>query len=111
MNSHNQSEARFATIVEAFAETPSVTHSKHGSRLFGSSALKVHDKIFAMVSLAGQFVGKLPKARVDQLVTSGKGERFDMNRGRPMKEWFEVRSESAEEWLQLTREALEFVGS
>jgi hypothetical protein len=38
--------------------------------LFGSSALKVHGKIFAMVSSAGQFVVKLPEARVDQLVAT-----------------------------------------
>ena len=46
----NKTEKRFAAIVEAFARNPAVTHSKQGSRLFGSSALKVHDKIFAMVS-------------------------------------------------------------
>ncbi len=102
---------RFAAIVTAFARNPAVTYSKQGSRLFGSSALKVHDKIFAMVSSSGEFVVKLPKARVDALVSSGVGERFDANRGRPMKEWLEVRSESAEEWLQLAREALEFVGT
>ena len=92
----NQTEARFAAIVEALARKPGVTHSKPGSRLFGSSALKVHDKIFAMVSSSGQFVVKLPKARVEALVAKGAGERFDANRGRPMKEWLEVRSESAE---------------
>ena len=54
---------------------------------------------------------KLPKGRVDALVASGAGERFDANRGRPMKEWLEVRSESADEWLQLAREALDFVGT
>jgi hypothetical protein len=27
----------------------------------------------------------------------------------PMKEWLDVRSESADEWLELAREALEFV--
>ena len=107
----NQTEARFATIVKAFARNPAVTHSKQGSRLFGSSTLKVHDKIFAMVSSSGEFVVKLPKARVDELVLAGAGERFDANRGRPMKEWLVVRSESAEEWLELAREALEFVGT
>ena len=54
---------------------------------------------------------KLPKGRVDALVASGAGERFDANRGRPMKEWLEVRSGSAQAWLELAREALEFVGT
>ena len=107
----NQTEARFAAVVEAFAKTPRVTQSKPGSRLFGSSKLKVHDKIFAMISSASQFVVKLPKARVDELVASGAGERFDANRSRPMKEWLAVSSESANEWLELAREALEFVGT
>ena len=44
-------------------------------------------------------------------MSAGKGERFDTHRDRPMKEWLEVRSESAEEWLALAREALEFVGT
>jgi TfoX/Sxy family transcriptional regulator of competence genes len=110
-DAENRTEARFAAVVEALARNRFVTHSKQGSRLFGSSALKVHDKIFAMVSSNGQFVVKLPKARVDALVAAGMGERFDANRGRPMKEWLEVHAESAEEWLQLAREALDFVGT
>ena len=64
-----------------------------------------------MVSSSGRFVVKLPKARVDALVATGVGEHFDASRGRPMKEWLEVRSESTEEWLQLARESLEFVGT
>ena len=106
----DETEARFVAIVEAFARTPAVTHGKAGGRLFGSSAPKVHDKIFAMVSSTGHFVVKLPKARVDALVANGVGVRFDANRGQPMKEWLEVHSTSAEEWLQLAREALNFVG-
>ena len=106
-----ETETRFATIVEAFARTPSVTHSKAGSRLFGSSVLKVHDKIFTMISPTGHFVGKLPKARIEQLVATGVDHRFDASRGQPTKEWLEVRSASAEEWLQLAREAFDFVGS
>ena len=107
----NEIHERFAAIVQVLADLPGVTHSKPGMRLFGSSALKVHDKIFAMVSSNGQFVVKLPKARVDALVAAGAGERFDANRGRPMKEWLEVRSASSEEWLHLAREALDFVGT
>ena len=60
--------------------------------VFGSSALKVHDKIFAMISSSGQFVVRLPKARVDALVAADAGERFDANRGRPVKEWLDLRS-------------------
>lgn len=103
--------ARFAAVVQALGKEPGVTHSLAEGKRFGSSALKVHDKIFAMVSSAGHFVVKLPRARVDALVGNGAGARFDANRGRPMKEWLEVHSESAEEWLELAREALDFVGT
>ena len=107
----SETEIRFAAIVEALVELPGVTHVKSGSRLFGAASLKVHDKIFAMVASSGEFVVKLPKARVDALVAAGAGERFDANRGQPMKEWLKVRSESAKEWLALAREAFEFVGT
>lgn len=104
-------EARFAAVVQALGRQPGVTHSAAARRRFGSAALKVHDKIFAMVSSDGHFVVKLPKARVDALVGEGAGQRFDANRGRPMSEWLAVQSESAEDWLKLAREALDFVGT
>ena len=107
----NQTEARFAAVVEALARNPPVSHSKAGSRLFGSETLKVHDKIFAMLSWQGHFVVKLPKARVESLVASGAGQRFETSQGRPMKEWLEVNPGSGQDWLQLAREALEFVKS
>jgi hypothetical protein len=106
-----ETELRFAAVAQALGTLPGVTHATSRSRRFGSSALKVHDKIFAMLSYQGRFVVKLPRARVDALVAGGAGERFDANRGRPMREWLEVHSESAEEWIELAREALEFVGT
>ncbi len=104
-------QARFVALVDALGTNPGVTHGQPRSRLFGHSALKVHDKIFAMVSSSGHFVVKLPRARVDELVHKGAGERFEASQGRPMKEWLDVHSESTEEWLKLAREALAFVGT
>ena len=101
---------RFARVVSALAKEPGVTHGKPG-KAFGHSALKVNDKIFAMVSADGSFVVKLPKARVDALEADRAGKRFEASQGRPMKEWLAVESESSEEWLQLAREALGFVRS
>jgi hypothetical protein len=103
--------ARFAAVVEALGRQPGVSHGAAASKRFGSAALKVHDKIFAMVSSDGHFVVKLPKGRVDALVGEGAGQRFDANRGRPMNEWLAVRPEAAEDWLALAREALDFVGT
>lgn len=104
-------QARFAEVVQALANEAGVSHGKPGSRTFGHSALKVHDKIFVMVSSSGDFVVKLPKARVDALEAGRAGKRFAASRGHPMKEWLQVESHSDSEWLELAREALVFVRS
>ena len=102
-------EERFAALIEELLGEPGVTPPSEGNS-FGSSALKVHDKIFAML-VRGKLVVKLPKSRVDTLVASGDGERFDANRGRPMKEWLALDPVSQEAWLPLAREAMQFVGA
>ena len=56
----------------------------------------------------GQLVVKLPRPRVDELVAGGHGERFDANKGTPMKEWFSLDPDSALPWPSLAREALDF---
>ena len=56
----------------------------------------------------GQLVVKLPAPRVDKLVTDGHGERFDANKGTPMREWFSLDPGSALPWPPLAREALDF---
>jgi hypothetical protein len=103
-------EERFATIVEALLSNPDVTPPSDGKR-FGSSGLKIHNKISAML-VGGKLVVKLPKPRVDALIACGDGERFDPRRdGRLMKEWLSLEPTSEEEWLPLAREAMEFVAS
>ena len=99
-------EECYTLVVEALLHEPIVTQSK--KKGFGSSALTVNDKIFAMLSSKGQFVVKLPRQRVDQLIGAGEGERFDPGHGRLMKEWFAITSISEEQWLSLAKEALEF---
>ncbi len=103
-------EERFATIVEELLGNPGVTPPSEGKG-FGSSGLKIHNKIFAML-VRGQLVVKLPRLRVDALIASGDGERFDPRHdGRLMKEWLSVDPTSTEDWLPLAREAMEFVAS
>lgn len=100
----------FSTIASMLSQQPGVTHGQDGKKGFGSSALKVHGKIFAMVSSAGAFVVKLPKQRVEELVAAGQGQRFDPGHGRLMKEWLALEKGSTQEWLALAQEALQFVG-
>jgi hypothetical protein len=107
-------EELFAAIVEELLGQPGVTPPGDGGQPrkgFGSSELKVHNKIFSMLS-RGRLVVKLPKLRVDALVASGEGERFDPRRdGRFMKEWVTIEPQFAQIWQPLAREALAFVAS
>ncbi|HUY79842.1 MAG TPA: hypothetical protein VMV29_23930 [Ktedonobacterales bacterium] len=106
-------EDRYAALVAALRNQPGVTYLSDGppSNKFGSNALKVNRKIFAML-VRGYLVVKLPRTRVDALVAAGGGERFDPShgQGRIMREWLVVASASADDWLALAHEALAFVG-
>jgi hypothetical protein len=101
-------EDRFDALVGELLGTAGVT-PPGSSGGFGSTALRVQNKIFAML-VRGRLVVKLPKARVDALVAAGDGIRFDANKGTPMKEWLSLDPGSALAWLPLAHEALDFVG-
>ncbi len=107
-------EERFASIVEALRNHPGVTPPAEGAqprRGFGSTELKVRGRIFAMLR-QGRFVVKLPRERVDALLATGAGERFDPRRdGRLMKEWLVVGPALDDRWLDLANVALAYVGS
>ena len=62
-----------------------------------------------MLSARGEFVVKLPRTRVDALVTSGAGVPFDAGRGRLMREWLVLTPRSRGDWATLTEEARRFV--
>jgi hypothetical protein len=91
-------EERYEDLVDDFTGVDGV---------FGRSALRYRRKIFAML-VRGRLVVKLPRPRVDELVAGGHGERFDANKGTPMKEWFSLDPGSALPWPPLAREALDF---
>ena len=93
----------FAPVVDAFANRRGVS----AGRMMSSYGLKVNGKIFAMFG-KGRFVVKLPKSRVDAMVTAGEGERFDPGHGRVMKEWVAVGLEKAA-WVEIAAEAYDFV--
>jgi len=68
-------EARFDALVDELLGTTGVTPPSPGKG-FGSSAIRVQNKIFAML-VRGRLVVKLPKARVDSLVEEIAKERGD----------------------------------
>ena len=79
-----------------------------GGRGFGSDALKINNKIFAML-VSGGLVVKLPRARVTELIETGRGQPFDSGKGTPMKEWVVLTGDEAE-CRSLVVEAQAFVG-
>jgi hypothetical protein len=94
----------FMPVVAAFADDPHVSRGK----MFGSSSvLSVNGKVFAML-VKDRFVAKLPRERVDELVSGGRGAYFDPGHGRLMKEWVTVNAKQAA-WIELAREAYRFV--
>ena len=99
-------EQRYEDLVDELAGEEGVLPPPGGSG-FGRGALRYHRKIFAMF-VRGQLVVKLPRPRVDELVAAGHGERFDANKGTPMKEWLSLDPESDLAWSPLAREALDF---
>ena len=99
---------RFASLVKTLGRTADVTAPSYSKKKFGSDALKIGGKIFAMLS-HDRLVVKLPRARVDELVDAADGERFDPGHGRVMKEWLSLDPSSELEWLPLAKEAMIFV--
>jgi TfoX/Sxy family transcriptional regulator of competence genes len=99
-------ETRFDRLVDECLSIEGVTPPTTGGG-FGSGALRYQKKIFAML-VRDRLVVKLPRKRVDELVAEGSGERFDANRGKPMKEWFALDDEADLNWSTLAKEALEF---
>jgi len=97
----------FVSVVQAFAADNQVVLPRAGKG-FGSRALRVNGKIFAMMSASGQFVVKLPETRVKKLISSGDGEPFDPGHGRRMREWAWIKAPQ-EFWVEYAREAYKFV--
>lgn len=106
-------EARFDGLVAELLDRPGVTYGGDEpgtANRFGSNALKVGGKIFAML-VRGSLVVKLPRKRVGELVAAGEGTRFDPRGGRPMTEWLVLDPASGQGWLPLAAEAMHYVGS
>lgn len=101
-------EDRFDALVAELSVVDGVT-APAGGRRFGAQALRRHGRIVAMLS-QGCLVVKLPRARVDDLVATGAGARFDGGRGTPMREWFVLSPGAGLDWHGLAREAVAYAG-
>lgn len=102
----------FADVIAAMTGRQNVAVGT-GRRGFGTDALTVEGRIFAMVS-HDRLVLKLPSSRVAELIAAGAGLAFDAGKGRPMKEWVVVAGRLADSNQQiraLADEALRFVAA
>jgi TfoX/Sxy family transcriptional regulator of competence genes len=99
-------EEIFERLVEQHGGRPGISMG----RMFGSPVLKVRGKVFAML-VKGRLVVKLPSERVEKLLASPVGQRFDPGHGKPSKEWVAVDAGASRRWRSLVDQAREFVAS
>ena len=99
-------EGLYDAIAQKFNQDPEITIA----RMFGGSALKAQNKVFACF-YKGRLVLKLPANRVNELVATGNAEHFDSGTGRPAKEWVAIDAVRGDEWPALAGEARTFVSS
>ena len=109
MSDESATQARFDRLAAKMANHEGVTLGS-GRRGFGSGALHVNGRIFAMLT-AGRLVVKLPSDRVTSLIANGEATPFDAGKGRPMKEWAAIREGTDDVWLARAEEACSFVSS
>jgi hypothetical protein len=74
-------------------------------------SLKTKKKMFAMLNKKGNYVLKLPKDRVSQLINSGEGQPYDPGNGKIMKEWVIIPLGRTEKWIEYASEAKKFAKS
>ena len=70
-------------------------------------SLKTKKKMFAMLN-KGNYVVKLPKEQVEELLNSGEGQPYDPGNGRIMKEWVIIPIEYSDKWINFASEAKDF---
>lgn len=77
--------------------------------IMGGRCARVAGEFLALVDFKGSgMVVKLPRERVDELVTAGTGRRF-APAGKVFKEWVAVPEADAATWESLLREGVAFV--
>ena len=110
MTAQEQFKALVDTMLEQSQATYGNDESKGARRMFGSTSIKTGGKMFAFLHRKERLVVKLPEQRVNELVAAGEGDRYDPGDGRLQREWFELKSTDADEWLARAKEAEAYVG-
>jgi hypothetical protein len=103
----DQAPAAYAALVRRFVDQQGVSLPAEKRGKFGSNALKVDGKIFAML-VKGALAVKLSPVEVEAATAAGRGEPLSMGRGRVMKEWLVV-NEPPRRWYAVAERARAFV--
>ena len=93
--------------AEEFWTKVKVHHLKTSDVQKQGESLKIRKKMFAMFS-KGNYVVKLPKERVEELINSGDGLPYDPGNGKIMKEWVIIPEEYGNKWIEYASEAKKF---
>ena len=91
-------------LFRAVAAHHGVKWTPNDSPKFGSNALRVNGKIYAALTRSRRLLLKLPPARVAELLTAKRAERFESG-GRVMNGWVILTSNNADDWIALSDEA------
>lgn len=98
-------ETKFWDLAEPLLARPGVERST----MMGLPCLRIHGDFFASCDRStGDLLVKLPAARVDELVDTGRARSF-APAGRRFREWAAIPSERSRTWKRLVDEALAFV--
>ena len=100
-------EQRFDRLASSFLGEPGVTE---GTGFGASPGLKVGGKIFAML-VKEQLMVKLSADQIDHLVAAKVGERVQMGKSKPMREWVKAPVSHSRRWPSLARDAHAFVSA
>ena len=94
-------------IVEEVWSKVKVHYLKMSDVQKQGESLKTRKKMFAMF-IKGNYVVKLPKERVEELICLGDGLPYDPGNGKIMKEWVIIPEEYANKWIEYASEAKTF---
>ena len=97
-------EAKFAALAAPLMDRPDVERST----MMGLPCLRLHGAFFASCDRrTGDLLVKLPEARVDELVDTGRAHAF-APAGRRFRQWAAIPVERSRSWKRLLDEALAF---
>jgi hypothetical protein len=96
----------FKKVTGAALERRDVT----AGTMMGLPCLRVAGAFFASCDhRTGDLIVKLPRERVEQLITAGDGKPF-APAGRTFREWVLIDDRDQNRWAELINEALAYVG-